>query len=502
MNNLVQNISSKDGTLAHQRLKIHPLALGLLLALAVGTGGWLYYRHEYAVASKTAQDTLASIADLKVKTIENWMNERLGDTEVMRDSMMARGVLLNPTSPDARQLAAKRFDVWLKVYDYSTVMVADSNGVVQLKEPANYPLPDAEVSAHVQGALRQSPSVQADLRRDAGGIVYLWFSGQVFTQLQTNGPPDGVFISVVDPYRFLYPFLGKWPTPSRSAETLLVGRDGDDAVFLTPLRHATNEPLTLHFPINSTSQLPSVKMFRGDKDIAEGQAVESLDYRGVRVLAITRWIPNTPWLMISKVDKEELFAPLRQEAYEIGIISGLFLTVIILGIGSLWRQQKLIYARTGELRLRTLIEQAPLAINISRDGKSIYSNQKFLDFFGYQTVEELSGRSVLVFWAQEFREIIKERVRKREQGEPVPSDYEGMAQRKDGSHFPVQISVASVELPDGPASLAFISDITERKQADQAVRKSEEKFAKAFQSSPSGITISELATGRIIEVLC
>ncbi|HTB84190.1 MAG TPA: PAS domain S-box protein [Candidatus Sulfotelmatobacter sp.] len=479
MNDLVQiikeSISSRDGTLSLQRLKIQLSALGLLLALAVGLGGWLYYRHEYAIASQAAQETLVSIADLKVKAIENWMNERLGDTEVMRDSMMARSVLLNPASPDARQLAAKRFDVWLKVYDYAAVMVADSNGVVQLGEPSNYPLPARDVTEHVQRALQPSSSVQADLRRDAGGKVYLWFSGQVFTRLQTNGPPDGVFISMVDPYRFLYPFLEKWPTPSKSAETLLVARDGDNVVFLTPLRHATNEPLTLHFPITA-SQLPSAKMFRGDNDMAEGQTVESADYRGVRVLAVTRWIPNTPWLMVSKVDKEELFAPLRLEAYEIEIISALFLLVIILGIGLLWRQQKLIYARTGELRLRTLIEQAPLAININRDEKLVYANKKFLDYYGYQTVEELLGRSIFIFWAQEFREIVKERMRKRAQGEPVSSDYEGMAQRKDGSRFPIQIDVASVELPDGPASLVFINDITGRKRDEQSLRETKEQI--------------------------
>ena len=134
-----------------------------------------------------------------------------------------------------------------------------------------------------------------------------------------------------------------------------------------------------------------------DKDISEGQVVKSLDYRGVRVLSVTRWIPNTPWLMVSKVDEDEVFAPLRREAYEIGIISALFLLVIVLGIGSLWRQQKLVNARTNELRLRTLIEQAPLAINISRAGKSIYANQKFLDFYGYQSVEELFGRSYSYF---------------------------------------------------------------------------------------------------------
>src|SRR6185295_7323644 len=43
-------------------------------------------------------------------------------------------------------------------------------------------------------------------------------------------------------------------------------------------------------------------------------------------------------------------------------------------------------------------------------------------------------------------------------------------------------------------------DITERKRAEDALRESEEKFAKAFRSSPDAITISDLATGMYIDV--
>jgi hypothetical protein len=49
-----------------------------------------------------------------------------------------------------------------------------------------------------------------------------------------------------------------------------------------------------------------------------------------------------------------------------------------------------------------------------------------------------------------------ERAQRRARGEPVLSDYEGMGLRKDGTQFPVQISVALVELPDGMAAVAFL----------------------------------------------
>lgn len=45
-----------------------------------------------------------------------------------------------------------------------------------------------------------------------------------------------------------------------------------------------------------------------------------------------------------------------------------------------------------------------------------------------------------------------------------------------------------------------ITDITERKIGEQSIRESEEKFAKAFRSSPNGIAITDLATGRYIDV--
>ena len=76
---------------------------------------------------------------------------------------------------------------------------------------------------------------------------------------------------------------------------------------------------------------------------------------------------------------------------------------------------------------------------------------------------------------------------------------EARHRRKDGSEFPVEISMKYVQL-DRDYVLSIARDVTGRKQVEQALRASEEKFAKAFRASPMLVSISTVAEGRYIEV--
>ena len=122
--------------------------------------------------------------------------------------------------------------------------------------------------------------------------------------------------------------------------------------------------------------------------------------------------------------------------------------------------------RASETRFRTLIQRAPVAISISRTGRSLYVNQAYLDMYGFQSADEVSGHSIGEQWSPECRAMVEERARQRALGLPVPTRYEAVGQRRDGSHFPVEVAVAMVELSDGEASVGFLADITERKRAD------------------------------------
>src|SRR5258708_1564295 len=129
-------------------------------------------------------------------------------------------------------------------------------------------------------------------------------------------------------------------------------------------------------------------------------------------------------------------------------------------------EQKL---RDSEERFRTLIEQAPVAIYISRAGVGLYANPKFFQIFRFKDLAEIAGRPTYEFFAPRFQEESKERIRRRVLGLPVPAEFESVGLRPDGTEFPVHVTVSQVQLPEGAANLAFVTDSTETKGAEDRI---------------------------------
>ena len=151
-----------------------------------------------------------------------------------------------------------------------------------------------------------------------------------------------------------------------------------------------------------------------------------------------------------------------------------------------------------ELRFRTLIEDAPLAVATRRHGKLLWANPKFSELFGYEQ-EEVPGLPIGSIVAPDFRDEMETRVQLRSKGENVSRHYESIGMRKDGSQFDAEFDVAQVLLPDGPASLAFISDISHRKQAENALRESEDRYRDLIEHSEDLVCTHDLQ-GKLLSV--
>jgi PAS domain S-box-containing protein len=167
----------------------------------------------------------------------------------------------------------------------------------------------------------------------------------------------------------------------------------------------------------------------------------------------------------------------------------------LLGVGwGLWRGQRARYevslARSeaeSEARFRSLIESAPVAISIVRSGEILYANPACIRLFGHERLEDFEGRPVLSHMAPESHPQLTERRRRRERGEAIPSVFETMGRRRDGSPLPLLVEVADLQLPDGLATLVFLRDMTELRRAELERR----RLAAAIEQSAETVVITD-----------
>jgi PAS domain S-box-containing protein len=137
-------------------------------------------------------------------------------------------------------------------------------------------------------------------------------------------------------------------------------------------------------------------------------------------------------------------------------------------------------------RFRELLEAAPDGIiEVDPDGKIVLLNAATQRLFGYSR-EELLGESVDMLVPVNLRQRHAEhrsRYLSNPVSRPMGSGLQLYGRRKDGSEFPVEISLSPVRSAEGFRASAIIRDVSERKRAEQLMREMHERFTSALSSA-------------------
>ncbi len=153
--------------------------------------------------------------------------------------------------------------------------------------------------------------------------------------------------------------------------------------------------------------------------------------------------------------------------------------------------------RRSEEKYRVLIDNANEAILIVQDGLLKFANPASLIFSGYSK-EALLFKPFTEFVYPEDREMMKEYYIKRISGEDVPTNYDFRIKTQDGSVKWMTVHTALVEWEGSSATLNFLSDITNQKKAEDALRESEERYRSLFEYLQDAVFLTK-PDGSIIE---
>ena len=159
--------------------------------------------------------------------------------------------------------------------------------------------------------------------------------------------------------------------------------------------------------------------------------------------------------------------------------------------------------RESEERYRTLVELSPSGVFVFCEGRTVYVNRTGTILMGARETQEILDRPTFDFIHPDYHQEVRENVKRLLSGGVSVHSAERVYVRLDGTTIPVQVEAGRITWDGKPAILGIFSDITERKQAEdalanlngtlerqvsdrtEALRRSEERFRQFFDHAPN-----------------
>ena len=226
--------------------------------------------------------------------------------------------------------------------------------------------------------------------------------------------------------------------------------------------------------VTPDSRRPGVLAARGQRGFQEG-----VDDRNVAVFAHISPVPESAWLISAKIDRGEILAPLRREAWLTLTTTAVLALAAGLLAGLVWRTREAAYAqreletererRALSKRIEHLMRNANDAILLAgEDERILEANDRAVEIYGYPRAELLALRvpdlrapdSAADFEAHTADFLAHGHAR-----------FETVNRRKDGTLFPVEVSASLVEIDGVRYRLGIIRDITERRAHEREIER-------------------------------
>jgi two-component system cell cycle sensor histidine kinase/response regulator CckA len=147
---------------------------------------------------------------------------------------------------------------------------------------------------------------------------------------------------------------------------------------------------------------------------------------------------------------------------------------------------------------RAIFETSQDAIGVSQAGIHTLVNPSYVRLFGFEREEELVGTPILDLIAPAEHDRIREYVRRRLVGEPVPASYETRGRRRDATEFEMAVHVAGYRLHGAIYTLVILRDVSQQRAAEAALRESQEMYRELFEVNTAVKLLIDPESGAIV----
>ena len=448
--------------------RTHHLLLAALATTVVMATAIAYSGLRYLVQKQRAELSLdlTSVLEEKDGQIEAWREERRADLRVLMQAPLMRESLtaltLNPQLSASDLPLGEFTKEFLGAYGYDTIALLDARGIPLWTAPSEA-LTVTLPSAALREALRRTEGEAVDeLHRTPDGRV--WFDLIAPVRNSAGQGMVGAIFLRVDPRRRLFPMVQKWLSTRKTPEILLVRRDSDSVLFLSPVRDRPDAEVSFRLPL-ATPNLLAAEAVRGEVTNPR----EAQDYGGRRVLGAAHPVPGSSWVLVAKIDLSELYGPVRADAWRAGAaLGGILLAAGLVG-GGFWHRRQFQHVRQrwiDDQGRHAAIERLGLVMRHANDIILIFDEQMRI-VEGNERAESAYGRPVA-----ELRSLTAGDLRAARGQAGLAADFAAALQsshvfetthrHRDGREFPVEVSSQPVLIEGRPHVLSIIRDTSER----------------------------------------
>ncbi|NTW26100.1 MAG: PAS domain S-box protein, partial [Lentimicrobium sp.] len=476
----------------------------VLFVITIAVGAYVYYNNEIVSARKDKSNELRSIAALKQSQISAWYADQLMDATVLSQNsrlLAAISAAVTSGSEEEKEAVNNYLDELKLEHGYNEVILTNNEGALLFTTENTVYAPDEQLVEYIRQSVVQKKVISTDLYKcHFHNNVHIDFLAPLDSPEFTE---PVVMILRMNPDDFIYPLLSYWPGPGRTSETVLLRKEGDSILMLNELRFHKNSALSLRISLNS-NDIPAVKAASGYEGAFDGK-----DYRGADVFAYLNAVHGTPWFMVTKVDKAELFQDSVREAR----LLILFLVLIILFTAAILSfiytfRQRNIFRRLLQVKeeFRTTIYSIGDAVIITDKSGNLSNLNPVAEALTGWTEKDAVGKSI-----EEVFRIINEGTRQKvespidkvlKEGSIVGLANHTLLIARDGKEIPIADSGAPIRDDEGLITgvVLVFRDQTEEHAHQAALQESELKYRLMFESSPQPMWFYDIDSLAFLEV--